>query len=356
MDSSQDPNTDDQILHQAFADAGLELLGVASVASPHETDQARQRYHDWLDQGRHGTMRYLERHEAAKYQPQAILEGTKSVLVTGISYGQERPPLVPGEGLVARYAWGRDYHKVLLKKLKTVEGQLQLLWPQERWRAFTDTAPLDERWWSERAGASFTARNSLAINRKLGSMFVLGEILTTRAFTATGPLDHAHGSCPSGCRRCSAVCPTGALDEQGRIDARLCLSYLTIEHRGPIEDKLKPQLGNWLFGCDLCQEVCPFNLTAPRTKEPEFLAWKAGPSLPLNSLLALDDQAFTAKFGGSPVHRTGRNGLVRNACLVAANQKRYELLEVLQCLTADSDEGVADAARWAVDQLQGRPS
>jgi len=253
---------------------------------------------------------------------------------------------------VARYAWGRDYHKVLLAKLKRVEAALAAQQPGDRWRCFTDTAPLDERWWAQRAGASFTARNSLAVNRRLGSWFLLGEILTTRELEPTAPVDHAHGGCPSGCRRCSSVCPTGALDTLGRIDARRCIAYLTIEHRGPVDDEFKPLIGSWLFGCDLCQEVCPLNLGVRTTAEPEFQAWKAGPDLDVAELLALTGPEFTARFGGSPVHRAGRDGLVRNACLVAANRSLTGLLPSVQALTGDPDPGVADAARWAAARLE----
>ena len=339
-------------LGQAFAHEGLEFLGVASVDA--STDVERERYSRWLSEGRHGTMAFLERHEPGKYDPGFSLEGCRSVIVAGMGYFQQRPDLPRGSGLVARYAWGRDYHKVFLAKLKRVAESLAQTYPEERWRTFTDTAPLDERYWAQRAGASFTARNTLAINRGLGSWFLIGEILSTRVLESTGPAPHRHGSCPSGCRRCHDVCPTGALSADGRIDARLCISYLTIEHRGPIDDALKPGIGAWLFGCDLCQEVCPFNLAAQPTREPEFLAWKAGPDLPLDELLDLDAAAFTARFGGSPVHRAGRNGLVRNACLVAANTGAKELAPRLRKLASDTDAGVADAARWAVNTLEAR--
>lgn len=342
-------------VNQALSAVGLELLGVAGVPPVDaEAHLARDRYQAWLREGRHGSMAFLERHAAGKYDPGFALEGTRSVIVAGLGYHQPRPDALPSSGLVASYAWGRDYHKVLLRKLQEVVDQLSVQWPGHRWRSFTDTAPLDERWWAAQAGAAFSARNTLSINRKLGSWFLLGEILTTLEFPATPALDHAHGSCPSGCRRCRNVCPTGALDDQGRIDARRCISYLTIEHRGPIDDALKPGLGAWLFGCDLCQEVCPFNLTAPTTTETEFLAWKAGPHLELATLLTLDGPSFTARFGGSPVHRTGRNGLVRNACLVAANRGLVELLGTIRGLTQDSDPGVADAARWACRRLEDR--
>jgi epoxyqueuosine reductase len=337
-------------LDRAFADEGLDFLGVASVDASSEVE--RDRYRQFLSEGKHGTMTFLERHEPGKYDPGFSLEGCRSVIVAGLGYFQARRDLPAGSGLVARYAWGRDYHKVFLAKLKRVAERLALAHPEERWRTFTDTAPLDERYWAQRAGASFTARNTLAINRSLGSWFLIGEILTTRVFEATGPAPHRHGSCPSGCRRCHDVCPTGALDTEGRIDARLCISYLTIEHKGPIDDALKPGIGAWLFGCDLCQEVCPFNLTAKPTRESEFVAWKAGPDLRLEEILALEPESFTARFGGSPVHRAGRNGLVRNACLVAANTGAAALLPRLETLTADQDAGVADAARWAVSRLR----
>lgn len=343
--------TDHTLLLHTLAAEGLDFLGVAEVpAEPDGRQAAKERYAQWLAEGRHGTMAYLERHEAGKYDPSWALEGTRSVIVAGLGYHQPRPEPGPATGLVARYAWGRDYHKVLLKKLQRVAHQLALTWPDHQWRSFTDTAPLDERWWAAQAGASFGARNTLAINRKLGSWFLLGEILTTRRFEPTTAQPHQHGGCPSGCRRCSEICPTGALDGEGRIDARRCISYLTIEHRGPIDDALKAKLGSWIFGCDLCQEVCPFNLSVKPTTEAEFLAWKAGPDLDLASLLVLDDAAFTAQFGGSPVHRTGRAGLVRNACLVAANTGRRELVPQLTILVNDPDAGVADAARWALGQ------
>jgi epoxyqueuosine reductase len=341
------------VLKRAFHDEGLDLLGIAGLPSGRDEERkaAQESYQRWLAAGHHGSMTYLERHQIGKYDPGSILEGTRSVIVAGLGYYQTRPNSEKASGLVARYAWGRDYHKVVLKKLRRVADRLALLWPEERWKSFTDTAPLDERWWAARAGASFTARNSLAINRRLGSWFFLGEILTTKEFASTDPVSHQHGNCPSGCRRCHDICPTGALDSEGHIDAKTCISYLTIEHRGPIDEALKPAIGSWLFGCDLCQEVCPFNLAVKTTAEPEFLAWKAGPELNLEEILALDSNTFTVRFGGSPVHRAGRAGLVRNACLVAANLKRTDLLPRIVPLIGDADPGVADAARWARDRL-----
>ena len=342
--------TDHDLLAQTFTNQGLEFLGVAPVdLAVTNQAEAKNRYRRWLEENRHGTMSFLERHEPGKYNPGFLLPNAQSVVVVGMPYRQPRPPTPPGHGLVAQYAWGRDYHKTLLRKLKTVTAQLGVQYPHHQWRTFTDTAPLDERYWAAATGATFTARNTLAIHHQLGSWFLIGEILTTRNFSPTS--SRRHGACPSGCRRCNNVCPTGALDPLGRIDARKCLSYLTIEHKGPVDDALKPAFQSWLFGCDLCQEVCPLNLKAPVTAEPEFLAWKAGPDLDLAEVLHLDGPSFTARFGGSPVHRTGRDGLVRNACLVAANQGIRALLPRIATLANDADPGVADAARWALVQM-----
>ena len=349
------PSSEHDRLRTLFSAEGLEFLGVAAVGDPSQEGErgaALARYRDWLAQGRQGTMDYLERHASAKYDPELALEGTRSVIIAGLGYFQPRPEAPVGHALVARYAWGRDYHKVLLAKLKRVAEVLVPEWPEARFRSFTDTAPIDERWWAAQAGASFTARNTLSINHTLGSWFLLGEILTTRPIQPTGPRPHGHGSCPSGCRRCRDVCPTGALDAEGRMDASRCISYLTIEHRGPIAEELKPAVGSWLFGCDLCQEVCPLNLKVKTTTEADFLAWKAGPDLALGPLLMLNDAEFTVRFAGSPVHRAGRSGLVRNACLVAANTSQTQLLPWIDRLTNDADAGVADAARWAMKRLQ----
>jgi epoxyqueuosine reductase len=301
-------------------------------------------------------MTWLERHAPHKYDPTLTVPGTQSLLIAGMDYFQPRQTLAVGAGQVARYAWGRDYHKVFLEKLKAVSAALGQRWPGSTFRAFTDTSPLDERYWAEQAGACFTARNTLSIRHDVGSWFLLGEIFSPVDFAPTQG-NPPQGACPSACRRCVDVCPTQALDGEGRMDARRCISYLTIEHRGPIPLELRSSLGSWLFGCDLCQEVCPFNLKASVTSEPQFLAWKAGSSLDVLEILELvDETAFTIRFGGSPVHRAGFQGLRRNACIVAGNLRLSRAKPVesgagtLQRLSQGSDEVVAEAALWALAQ------
>ncbi len=350
MSESLAPPVGHDLLKTLLEAEGLIFLGVASVGA--DTALAKARYRVLLEEGRHGTMSWMERHEAMKYDPAAAVPGTKCLILAGLNYYQPRTE-VENQAKVARYAWGRDYHKVMLGKLKQVARKLAIAFPGNEFRAFTDTSPIDERFWVQEAGAAFTARNTLSIRAGVGSWFLLGEIFSPISMEATPKQDHAHGSCPSSCHRCAAVCPTGALDTDGSIDARKCISYLTIEHKGSIEPELRPLMGNWLFGCDLCQEVCPFNLKAETTQEPEFLSWKAGSNIELKEILDLTDEtAFTRRFGGSPVHRAGFQGLRRNACIVAGNGHHTELVPTLKRLTSEKDEVVAEAAAWALERLR----
>ncbi|MEI8093035.1 MAG: tRNA epoxyqueuosine(34) reductase QueG [Spirochaetales bacterium] len=342
--------SDTELLGALLLAQGLVLLGVAGVEA--DTSAHAATYSERLSGGSFGTMAYLERHRALKYAPSLVVPGTRSLVIAGLSYFQpkpDRPHSANATGQVARYAWGRDYHKVLLNKLQAVAADLQARFPGETFRSFTDTSPIDERFWAQVAGGAFTARNTLSIHQELGSWFVLGEIFSSQQFVPSGRRPHVHGSCPSACRRCVEVCPTGALDGKGGIDARKCLAYLTIEHRGPIALEFREALGDRLFGCDLCQEVCPFNLKASPTIEAQFLAWKAGSELDLREILELkDEKQFTLRFGGSPVHRAGFQGLRRNACLVAGNLGAKSLEPVLARLAAEDDPVVAEAAEWAL--------
>ena len=329
-------------------------MGVASPEQDNTTEEAQKRYHGWLTEGWHGSMSWMKRHEPLKYDPQALDPTVQAVLIVALPYAQDFPATQPlqKEGRIARYAWGRDYHKVFLKKLQAVARSLSQQFPEEHFRAFTDTSPLDERFWAEKAGLSFTGRNRLAITDRWGSWFFLGEILSSRYFAPTHRPQVAHHQCPSSCRRCWHVCPTRALSDKG-LDARLCIAYLTIEFKGSIPPDLRPLIGDKVFGCDLCQEVCPFNLQVPQTTEKEFLNWKAGPWLDLASILRIStEEDFTRQWGGSPLHRAGFSGLRRNACLVAGNLNRNDLLPLLKALTVDPDPIVAEAAEWAVDLLE----
>ncbi len=340
----------DEELHRFFGAEQLELIGISDVLP---SPAAEQEYRGWLARGYAGSMSYLERHAEQKYAPGTILPGARSILFAAINYFQ-RPerPAASGEGRIARYAWGRDYHKVLGARLRRVAKALEESHPGESFRPYTDSTPLAERFYAERAGIGFTGRNTLLISSQYGSWLLLGEILSTKVYQPSGPTQRRHGACPSSCRKCLDVCPTGALIEAGKIDASRCISYLTIEHRGSIPEELRPKIGNWLFGCDLCQEVCPLNLRERETTVEDFVQVKAGASQELGEVLSIrSDEEFTRRFAGSPLMRARRSGLVRNACVVAANNGAVELLPLLRELTRDTDPIVAEHAEWAVARL-----
>lgn len=343
------PQVDPELAELVRAE-GLTLMGVAAAD---DAPGPEAEYEQWIASGRHGSMDYLARHAGLKYRPSALVPGCRSILFVAINYYQRAPEWRPGTGRVARYAWGRDYHKELGKRLKRIARRLGERYPGETFRAFTDATPLAERHYAEQAGIAFTGRHTLLINGELGSWFVVGEILSTREWRPSEPAAGRHGACPSRCRRCLDVCPTGALEAPHRINASRCISYLTIEHDGIIDEELRPLMGEWIFGCDLCQEVCPLNVRAQETGVENFRRAIAGSQLDLARVLAIrDDREFTEMFAGSPLMRARRRRLVRNACIAAANTDRHELLPQLRARAADADEIIAHHARWAVKRLQ----
>ncbi|MFU8780256.1 MAG: tRNA epoxyqueuosine(34) reductase QueG [Kiritimatiellia bacterium] len=331
---------------RVFASAGLRLLGIAAAdAAP----EASERYRQWLAAGRHGDMDWLERHAAAKYTPQAIVPGCRSVLIAGLSYYQ--PGVCDGvQGRVARYAWGRDYHKVLGNRLRKVARELALLYPEHAFKGYADAVPLDERYYAAAGAAGFLGRNTLLIHSGLGSWFVIGEVLSTYHWSCTTLDGPRHGACPRGCRKCLDVCPTGALTGSGQMDARRCISYLTIEHKGGIPLALRKQMGDWIFGCDLCQEVCPFQLRRQVTQEADFLAWRAGPGLAPAEILQMDADGFAARFAGTPIMRTGLWRMQRNACIVAGNLQDVASVFGLQRIRCGTDSVLREHAAWALSQ------
>lgn len=336
----------------------LELAGVAEVddSSPAPVEAQMKQ---WLEAGNHGTMQWMERHAELKYRPSRILPGTRSIIFVALNYYQKTAPPAradtdsEAEGRIARYAWGRDYHKELGKRIKRIARRLGEQFPGEEFRAWTDATPLAERYFGEQAGIGFSGRNTLLINGQYGSWFVIGEILSTVRFDPSGPVGERHGACPSSCRKCIDVCPTGALVGPNQIDARRCISYLTIEHVGIIPEPLRPQMGSWIFGCDLCQEVCPLNVRAQITTVEGFRKPIAGERRSLREILRIrDHQEFCAFFAGSPVMRAGRSRMVRNASIAAANLGARECIEDLRVCADDKDEVIAIHAQWALNRLE----
>lgn len=343
---------------------GLTPCGVVAAQRNPAVERA---YRAWLAKGRHGSMAYLERHAPFKADPQALLPGCRTVLVAALGYyqtpGRRRgggnpavpgaasgPDAAPAAGRIAQYAWGRDYHKLLRARLRAVARGLAEQFPQHRFRAGVDATPLLETHFAAAAGVGFRGKHTLAINAAHGSWFFIGELLTTLEIEQPPP--PAPKRCGAGCTYCIDVCPTRAIVAPYQLDARRCISYLTIEHRGPVPAELRPAIGDWLFGCDLCQEVCPWTVRAQATSEPDLVNWRAGDSQTLAPLLELRTHAdLTARFAGSPLMRAGRDRLVRNACTVAGNRGARELLPQLRRLARDPDRGVAEHARWAAARI-----
>lgn len=281
-------------------------------------------YRRWLDRGFHGSMEYLRDHLPLKATPESLLPGARSVVAVALNYNQPNPPQL-GRPRVARYALGRDYHKVLRGKLRKLASWIEAEYPGAACRPCVDSAPIFEREYAHLAGLGWFGKNTMLIDSRRGSWFFLGLLLTTVDFAADAP---SAGGCGN-CTRCVDACPTGAivfLDGRWQVDARRCVSYLTIEHEGEIAPDLRAGIGDWTFGCDVCQEVCPFNepresqpLRARTTGEADFLAARSWPHL--DELAALEVPAWDELTRGSPVRRTGRAGLRRNARINLLNRE-----------------------------------
>ncbi len=336
--------TDHKLFHVGLASAELSASEMSS------------NYKKWIDAGFHGEMSYLSAHSALKYHPQKLLPGAQSLIQVVLPY--YRPmhyeSLPPGWGRVARYAWGRDYHKVLKKRLSVVCRDLKNEFPMEDFRPFVDSGPLDERYYSLQADLGGIGRNGLLIHPRFGSWIFLGEVLSTlHVDVTTQKKSFDKGAiCPPACNNCRLKCPTGALRSDGTFDARLCISYLTIEYRGVIDLDLRPLIGDRLFGCDVCQEVCPLNRTPVETTEPDFLGDIAGEAVNLAKVIEVRTHEEMVKlFAGSPVMRLNVEQLLRNVVIVAANTGAYELLPEIKKLTTHEKPVVKTHAEWAVSQL-----
>ncbi len=357
-----------QAVKQRAHELGFDLAGIAPVGpSP---DLAL--YRAWLDAGRAGEMGYLARHLPLKQDPRHLLPDARAIILVGLNYARyldQRLLTDPGRGRISLYALGRDYHKIMRKALIELDRWLAAQTGRaSRGRAFVDTAPVLERSWASRAGLGFIGKNACLIHPDQGSFFFLGGLLVPEALTPDPPprrtqtpgrndhvwrfADGRTGTC-GGCTRCLAACPTGALIAPRQLDARLCISYLTIEQRGPIPRALRPRLGNWIFGCDLCQEVCPWNRRARPAAHPQLQPHPDRIAPPLLDLLALDEAAFRERFAGSPVMRAKWEGLMRNVCVAAGNWGDPAAADALESHLWRSPLLVAEHAAWALARLRG---
>jgi epoxyqueuosine reductase len=301
-------------LERLARELGFTRVGVTGVARTTRAEYLRR----WLDREWAGRMDYLHRHREVREEPARLLEGARSVIVAALNYYQPEPeaPDDQPRGRIARYAWGRDYHRVVKKRLWKLVDRLQAeLGEQFQARVCVDTAPVLERELAARAGVGWIGKNTMVLNAELGSYFYLGEIVTTLVLPPDAPaVDHC-GSC----RRCLEACPTGALPEPYRMNASRCISYLTIELREEIPAALRPLMGDWVFGCDICQEVCPFNRRAPVTADPDLAVRPPAPRPLLAELAGWTPAEYDRRLRGSTIRRATLNMLRRNTSIALHN-------------------------------------
>jgi epoxyqueuosine reductase len=327
---------------------GFDAVGFARA---HLADEARDRLRRFLAEGLHGGMGWMESRADQRAHPQALWPEAVSVVSLGLNYGPDSDPLESlarrDRGTISVYARNRDYHDIVKKRLKALGQWMARRFRDRPLKVFVDTAPVMEKPLAQQAGLGWQGKHTNLVSRTHGSWLFLGEILTTLDL-ASDAAEHDH--CGS-CRACLDVCPTAAFPAPYRLDARRCISYLTIEHHGPIPPDLRPLMGNRIYGCDDCLAVCPWNKFARAHAEPGF-APRADLTAPhLSELAALDDAGFRQRFSGSPIKRIGRDRFVRNVLVAIGNSGDTSLRPVAQGLCEDADPTVAECARWAAGRL-----
>ena len=323
---------------------GFDFAGIAPAVSP----PGYPHFLDWIDAGCAAGMDYLPARAEARGHPDSIFPGVRSVVVAGFVYGAPSPEPSKTQGKVARYAQGDDYHPLLWRKLEDLLAWLRAERPGTSGRAVCDTAPLLDRDFARLAGLGWIGKNTMLINRRLGSFTVLGALLSDADLTPDPAFEADH--CGT-CTRCLDACPTEAFDGPYRLDARRCISYWTIEHRGPMPSEAAGSLEGWAFGCDICQDVCPWNRKAPIGREtsltprddrvnPDLIAWLERPP-----------EEWAAPLKGTSLKRAKRAGLVRNAALILGSRRADEAIPALTRLLDDPDSTIRWAAAWALHRI-----
>jgi len=326
---------------------GFDVCGFASVEEPWP---AAARLAEFVAEGLHGTMGWMETTAERRSHPRAMWPDARCAVVLGMSYAPDRDPLEAlkdkTRGAISVYAQGDDYHALIKKRLKRLASWMQREFGGEV-KVFVDTAPLMEKPLAESAGLGWQGKHTNLVSREHGSWLFLGSVLTTIPLKPDEPVGEHCGSC----RACLDICPTNAFPAPFRLDARRCISYLTIEHAGPIPEELRPALGNRIYGCDDCLAVCPWNKFAATARESAFHAREALRSPALSDLAALDDASFRTLFSKSPVKRIGRDRFVRNVLYAIGNSGDPALRFSAEALLSDPSDVVRNAAAWAVERL-----
>jgi epoxyqueuosine reductase len=341
------PDLKPELVSRALA-LGFDLCRVAPCApAPHAAE-----FRHWLENGNAGDMTWLERNKERRMDPGQVLPGARSVIVLAMNYwqGEEnskfeiRKSKIPQ---IARYAWGDDYHDLIESRLRELDRWLASHGGSQK--SYVDTGPILERDFAALAGAGWHGKSTMLISQTLGTWFFLAEILTTLDFPPDEPARDRCGSCT----RCIAACPTGAIDAPHHLDARRCISYLTIELKGSIPEELRPLIGDRIYGCDDCLTACPWNRFAQASRETTFAA-REGARMSLSELLALDEEAFRRLFRKSPIKRIKRRGLLRNVCVALGNIGAPADIPALERAARDPEPLIREHAEWALARIAER--
>lgn len=330
----------------AFAqELGFDLCRIAPAGAPPHAAEFRS----WLDQGRAGEMSWLERNKDRRTDPQAVLPGARSVVVLALNYWQpDAPPDAKTVGRIARYAWGDDYHEVIEKKLHAIDEWLRVRGGAQR--CYVDTGPVLERDFAALAGAGWHGKSTMLIHPKLGTWFFLAEVLTTLDLAPDEPMPDHCGRCT----RCIDACPTAAITAPHQLDARRCISYLTIELKGSIPLEFREAIGDRIYGCDACLDACPWNRFARASRETAFATREFVHGWTLRDFLTLDDDGFRALFRKSPIKRIKRRGFLRNVCVALGNVGTHDDLAALARAADDPEPLIAEHAAWAIERIRQR--
>ncbi len=322
------------------------------ITLPKPIPEAEEALKLWSEQGKHGEMKYLENYDARRNQFKESFKKAKSIIVLGVNYFSKKSAGANGTltGRVARYAWGKDYHKVIAKKLEVFQEKIKLEAGRDVYfESAIDTKPLFERALAQKAGLGFIGKQTQLLSLQFGPWLFLSELITDLELVSDEPFS---GSCGT-CRLCIDECPTKAIEETGHIDARKCIAYLTIEHKTEIPLEFRAKIGNWVFGCDECLNVCPYTAKQKETNWNELTAESGfGSELDLLKLFEIKSNGeYKKKFQDSPISRANRKQLLRNACVVLGNSGSPEALPVLEKALQDSSPLVQEHAQWAVNQI-----
>jgi epoxyqueuosine reductase len=343
----------------SFAEGiGFDSCRIAACNTPAHANNFRE----WLRDGAHGEMNYMQRGEEKRCDPEKVLPGARSIVVLALNYFQGNAAQAPTQssgatnrtaatgrtGRVARYAWGDDYHDVIGAKLNRIDDFLRSRGGQQK--SYVDTGPVLERDHAAQAGIGWHGKSTMLIDERLGTWFFIAEILTTLELPPDEPVPDRCGTCD----RCIIACPTGAITAPHRLDARRCISYLTIELKTAIPIELRPVLGDRIFGCDDCLDACPWNRFARTSRESAFCARRSTTGMSLRQYLNLTDAEFRQLFRQSPIRRIKRRGFLRNVCVALGNVGDPSDLPALERAAADSEPLIAEHAAWAIERIRDR--